>query len=221
MSVTFGDGPFVDGQEYLGSDGTTYCYLSGCFSIPAPEDVDTVDGYSLPGVAGEGLTDMATGDPIAEGSRISIYYGPDGEILGYKDCSDMTRIEYVAFDPAVHTPGATPAAGDDDEPFQIPLPVVALDKDGNPITDPYTPVDAGSLEAAGRVADADLGDMLIGVNSDGDCVLFDPVVVPEVIQIGGDIPPADSPVQIWIDNGTIKYTTDAGWVQGNPYGAKA
>lgn len=40
--VTFGEGPFIEGENYLGSDGKIYQYDGACFLCVAPEEVDEV-----------------------------------------------------------------------------------------------------------------------------------------------------------------------------------
>lgn len=66
-----------------------YTICNGCPIIKAPVDIDTVDGHSYPGVAPAGVTDSATGEAIEEGAPVTVFFGPDGEIVGYKDCTEL------------------------------------------------------------------------------------------------------------------------------------
>ena len=86
-TVTFGTGPFSEGQVYLGSNGVNYVYENGCFNLSKPADIDTVDGYSEQGVSDGSQLD-AKGDPIPAGNDITTYYDSDGVEINSKDNSD-------------------------------------------------------------------------------------------------------------------------------------
>ena len=96
-------------------NGSTRNYIicNGCPIIKAPVDIDTVDGRSYPGVAPAGVTDSATGEAIAEGAPVTVFFGPDGEIVGYKDCTDDNTFGVIqtAAQEFTDTAGGTVKAG--------------------------------------------------------------------------------------------------------------
>ena len=82
--VTFGTGPFNEGQVYLGSNGVNYVYESGCFNLSKPADIDTVDGYSEQGVSDGSQLD-AEGNPIPAGNKITTFYDATGAVVNSRD----------------------------------------------------------------------------------------------------------------------------------------
>ena len=82
--VTFGTGPFNEGQVYLGSNGVNYVYESGCFNLSKPADIDTVDGYSEQDESDGSQLD-AQGNPIPAGHAITTYYDANGAVVNSRD----------------------------------------------------------------------------------------------------------------------------------------
>ena len=83
-TVTFGTGPFSEGQVYLGSNGVNYVYENGCFNLSKPADIDTVDGYSEQGIS-DGTNLDSDGNLIPAGLAVVNYFDSQGNYLNSLD----------------------------------------------------------------------------------------------------------------------------------------
>lgn len=111
--VTFAGGPYTDGAVYEGSNGVQYVYRNGCFLIPPPVDIDTVDGYSLQGISDGTLLD-AQGQAIPVGTPVITFYDAQGQIINSKDCTEIDTFAILieATSPGVDAAGNSYSAGD-------------------------------------------------------------------------------------------------------------
>ncbi len=114
--VTFGDVEFVEDGIYLGSNDVEYQFKNGCLLVKTPVDIDTntQDGYSLPGIAPLDVVDAATGEPILPGAPVTVFFDANGDIAGYKDCTEIDTfgVLMTADSSFTDSAGNTVAAGD-------------------------------------------------------------------------------------------------------------
>ena len=200
-NVTFGTGPFFEGQTYKGSNGIDYLYFNGCFTIPRPADIDTVDGYAEQGVS-DGTHLDANGNAIPIGSEIVTFYDGAGDVVNSKDCTDVDTVDGHSLQ------GVADGSQLDSSGNAIPIGAQIITFYG---------ADGAVINSKDCTDDDTLTQDSTGSILPIDSVTGNQVLPGPLVQVDGDEPAPGSSVVLWINEGVAKTLGVDGWVQISPY----